>query len=97
MNFTKFLKNRWVTIKSFFSCLISVALFPSYAVILENISDALGIKSLILRVHLAMRRSSENIDPQKIVDGMLLLEILGIVRWLKGEHRTLWTKVPNLY
>ena len=44
-----------------FSCLVSVALsLPST---LEKKSDALGIKSLILRVHLAIQRSSENIDP----------------------------------
>ena len=41
-------------------------LFPPCDTILENNSDALGIKSLILRVYLAIQRSSENIDPIKI-------------------------------
>ena len=39
---------------NFFSCLVSVALFPLFAIIFENKSDVLGIKSLILRVHLAI-------------------------------------------
>ena len=49
--------------KDFFSYLVSVALFPPGATILEKKSDALGIKSLTYRVHLAIGRSSENIEP----------------------------------
>ena len=43
--------------------LVSVSLFPPCVIILEDISDALGIKSLILKVHLGMRRRSKNTDP----------------------------------
>ena len=38
--------------------LVSITLFPPCAIILENKSEALGIKSLTLRVRLAIRRSS---------------------------------------
>ena len=48
--------------KTFFSCLVSVALFPSCAIILENKLDSLGRKSLVLRVDHAVGRISENID-----------------------------------
>ena len=57
--------------KDFFSYLVSVALFPPGATILEKKSDALGIKSLTYRVHLAIGRSSENIEPQKMADDIL--------------------------
>ena len=40
----------------------SVTLFPPCTIILENKSDPRGIKSLIFKVHLAIRRSSENTD-----------------------------------
>ena len=40
--------------------------------ILESKSEAQGIKSYVLRGHLAIQRSSENIDPEEIVDGILL-------------------------
>ena len=48
------------------------AQFPPCATILENKSKALGIKLSFLREHLAIQRSSENIDPEEIVDGILL-------------------------
>ena len=35
-------------------------------------NQTLGIKSSVLREHLAIQRSSENIDPEEIVDGILL-------------------------
>ena len=35
-------------------------------------SESLGIKSSVLPEHLAIRRSSANIDPEQIVDGTLL-------------------------
>ena len=63
MSFTKILKISQVAMKGFFSCLVSVDLFLPYVIILENKSDAVGIKSLILRKHRALRRSSENINP----------------------------------
>ena len=63
MSFTKFLKNSWVMMNGFFSYLGSVALFPPGAIICENESDALVVKSLIYRVHLAIRGSSENMEP----------------------------------
>ena len=47
--------------RPFFSCLVGVALFPLCAIILENKLNDLGIKSLIFRVHLAIRRGSENL------------------------------------
>ena len=56
---------QWIAL---FGCLVNVALFPPCVIIFENKSDALSIKLLILRVHLAIQRGSENIDPQKIVD-----------------------------
>ena len=59
MRLTKFFKIIWVTIKGPF--LVSFALFPSYAIILENKLDALSIKLLIIRVNLATGRSSENL------------------------------------
>ena len=72
ISFTKFLKNIWVTMKGLFSCLVRVALLSPCAIILENKSEALGIKSLVLREHLVIRRSSENIGPEENVDGILL-------------------------
>ena len=81
--------------KPFFSCLISVVLLPPCVIILENKSDALGIKSLILIVQLISRRSSENIDPYKIVDG-ILLEKWGIQTIKNGNlsllSKSLYTK-----
>ena len=35
-------------------------------------NQTLGIKSSVLREHLAIQKSSENIDPEEIVDGILL-------------------------
>ena len=35
-------------------------------------SEAQGIKSYVLSGHLAIQRSSENVDPNEIVDGILL-------------------------
>ena len=70
MSFAKFLKN--ICGKTVFSCLVRVALFPSCTIILENKLEALGTQFLVLREHLAILRSSENIDPEAIVDGMLL-------------------------
>ena len=52
--------------------LISAALFPPEAIILESKSEAQSIKLYDLRGHLAIQRSSENIDPWKTVDGILL-------------------------
>ena len=63
MSFTKFLKISQVAMKDIFSCLVSVDLFLPYVIILENKSDAVGIKSLVLRVHCALRKSFENINP----------------------------------
>ena len=40
--------------------------------IFENKSECLGIKSSVLREHLAIQRSSENMDSEEIVDGILL-------------------------
>lgn len=54
MSFTKFLKISQVAMKGFFSFLVSVDLFLPYVIILENKSDAVGIKSLILRKHRAL-------------------------------------------
>ena len=53
----------------FFSCLVCVALIPPCDINLENKTVALCIKSLTLRLHIAIQWSSENIDPWKIVDG----------------------------
>ena len=68
-DFWKVFGQRW---KVFFSCLGSAAVFPSCAIIFENKSECLGIKSSVLREHLAIQRCSENIDPEEIVDGILL-------------------------
>ena len=57
--------------KGIFCCLVS-ALFPPCAIILENESDALDIKWLIIRLHLAIPKSSEKTDPYKFVDSILL-------------------------
>ena len=38
----------------------------------ENKSESVDIKSSALREHLAIPRSSEKIDPEEIVDGILL-------------------------
>ena len=43
-----------------------------YLYLLKIKSDALGIKSLVLIVHLAVQRSSKNIHTKKIVHGILL-------------------------
>ena len=48
--------------KVFFSFLASDTLFPPFAVIPENKSEAVGRKSLFLTVQLAIRKGSENID-----------------------------------
>ena len=58
--FEKTFGGRW---KTFFSFLVSAALFLSFALILENKSEALSRKSVILRVQLAIRKSFENITP----------------------------------
>ena len=61
-------------INVFFSCLVQSVLLYFRLVLSfskRNIYNIV-IKSLILRVHLTIRRSSENIEPQKIVDVMLL-------------------------
>ena len=58
--------------KGLFSCLVSVALLPPCAIILEIKSEALGTKSLVLREHLVIRGSSENIGPEETLDGILL-------------------------
>ena len=76
--------------KHFFSCLVSAVLFLACAIILENKSDALGIKLLILQVHLPIQRSSGNIDPQKIVD-CILLENCGM-QTIKDGHLSLLSK-----
>ena len=49
-----------------------------------------GIKSYVLRGHLAIQRGSENIDPQEIVDG-ILLEKWGI-RTINNENSSLLSK-----
>ena len=59
-NFWIIFGQRW---KDVFSSLVSAALFPPFVIILENKLDALGRKSLILRVQLAIQKSSENMDP----------------------------------
>ena len=61
MSYAKFLKNILVTTKFVFSCLVSGVLFRSET-----------IKSYVLGGHLAFQRSSENIDPEETVDGILL-------------------------
>ena len=38
-------------------------------------NESIGITSSVLREHLAIPRSSENIDPEEIVDGILLYKI----------------------
>ena len=58
--------------KSFFCCLGSAALFPPCAIIFENKLVSLGIKSSVLREHLAIGRRSENIDPEETADGIML-------------------------
>ena len=58
--FEKTFGGRW---KAFFSFLVSAALFLSFALILENKSEALSRKSVILRVQIAIRKSFENITP----------------------------------
>ena len=56
----------------FCSCLVSARLFPPCAIIYENKSEALVIKLSVLRKNLAIQRSSKNVDPEEIVDGILL-------------------------
>ena len=46
--------------------------------IFENKSECLGIKSSVLREHLAIQRSSENIDPEEIVVYYLTKEPFGL-------------------
>ena len=65
-------KTFWYRRKFFFSCLVSATLFPPEAIILESKLEAQSIKFYVLRGHLAVQRSSENIDPGKTVDGILL-------------------------
>ena len=60
MNFTK---NLGKFGRPFLVFLASAALFPPFAIIPENKSEAVGRKSLFLRLQLAIRKSSENIDP----------------------------------
>ena len=57
---------------TFFSFLASAALFPPFAIIPGNKSQAVDRKSLFLRVQLAIQKSSKNISPQKILNGILL-------------------------
>ena len=40
--------------------------------ILESKSEVQSIKSYVFRRHLAIQISSENIDPEQILDGILL-------------------------
>ena len=58
--------------------------------IFENKSECLGIKSSVLREHLAIQRSSENIDPEEIVDS-ILLDKWGI-RTINNENLSLLSK-----
>ena len=46
-----------------FNFLASAALFPPFAIIPENKSQAVGRNSLFLRVQLAIRKNSKNISP----------------------------------
>ena len=52
--------------------MVIAALFPPSGIILESKSEAQGIKSYVLRGHLAIQRRSGNIDPEEILDGVLL-------------------------
>ena len=64
--------------------------------ILENKSEALRIKFLVLRENFAILRSSENIDPEEIVDG-ILLDKLGIRTINNGNLFLLTKNLYNLY
>ena len=59
-------------IKGCFWLLLSVALIPPCAIIPEIKLDTIGSKSLILRLHFVIQRSSENIDPYIILDSIFL-------------------------
>ena len=63
MSFTKFLEKIWATLDDLFSFLARAALFPPFAIIPGNKSQAVGRKSLFLRVQLAIQKSSTNISP----------------------------------
>ena len=58
--------------------------------IFENKSECLGIKSSVLSEHLAIQRSSENIDPEEIVDGILLDK--RAIRTINNENLSLLSK-----
>ena len=58
--------------------------------ILENKSEALGIKFLVLRWDFVILRSSENIDLAEIVDG-ILLDKWGL-RTINNRNLSLLTK-----
>ena len=65
---------------------------------MESKSEAQGINSYVLRGHLASQRSSENIDPEEIVNG-ILLDKWGI-RTINNENlsllpRGLYTKTES--
>ena len=93
--------------KVLFSCLASAALFPPEAIILESKSEAQGIKSDVLRGHRSFQRSSENIDPEEIVDGILRdkwdirtinnesLSLLSRGLYTKTESSTLMSRSKN--
>ena len=70
--------------------LVSAVLFPPQTIILESKSEAQGIKSYVLRGHLAIQRSSENIDLEEIVDG-ILHDKWGI-RTINNENLSLLSK-----
>ena len=57
---------------------------------MESKSEAQGINSFALRGHLAIQRNSENIDPEEIVDG-ILLDKWGI-RTINNENLSLLSK-----
>ena len=69
-NFWKTFGERW---KVFCTCLVSAALFPHCAIILENKLETLVTKSSVLRDPVTIWRSSEYIDPEEIVDGIYCL------------------------
>ena len=93
--------------KVLFSCLASAALFPPESIILESKSEAQGIKSDVLRGHRSFQRSSENIDPEEIVDGILRdkwdirtinnesLSLLSRGLYTKTESSTLMSRSKN--
>ena len=70
--------------------MVSAALFPPSGIILESKSEAQGIKAYVLRGNLAIQRSSENIDPEQIVDD-ILLDKWGI-RTINNENLSLFSR-----